>query len=210
MKRALHVVSLVLVLAAVSSRPAEANLWDWLDQLSGPGPFASRGNIAFTLQCEPAPGTRTRDDNWLNILRPDERGQCWYFDQRVFRSEADDRFGPVTASISEVGSSYQLVGSLEVGAGAGLARFSSEGASATRLTLTFPRLVFKPLRLIPQLDERRWPSFFQVYYRETLIVGPLRHDDFDFEEGVTFSVDHDRVKSMGFIIDVTAFLPKVW
>ena len=84
--------------------------------------------------------------------------------------------------------------------------------TATRFTISFPRLVFMPLQAIPSprfRNDSRW-GFLKLYFRENIITGELDQSDFAPIPGaaVSFHSKGERVKSMGFIIDLTAFLPQ--
>jgi hypothetical protein len=129
---------------------------------------------------------------------------CLFLDQRFFESEPDARFNAVHVVVTEIGPSIRLHPAMEVGAGVGVIRFSSEGKSATRLTGSFPRLVFNPLLAIPKLQTNAradW-GFLKIYFRESIIFGGLSEEDFSAKPTTQFSVQHERVRSMGFIIDV--------
>ena len=45
---------LVLVVIFLWAQPARADIWDWMEELTAPGPFHSRGNLTATVYC---PGT---------------------------------------------------------------------------------------------------------------------------------------------------------
>jgi hypothetical protein len=198
MKRFFSLIGLMLVAVMACPQPAEASLWDWLQELSGPGPFHGRFNYALTLKCE---GSGVFRPSRTDVKSPTT---CVFFDQRFFKSEADDRFDSVNVVVTEIGPSIRLHPAVEVGAGIGVINFTSEGKSATRLTGSFPRLVFNPFLALPKLQTNKhadW-GFFKIYFRESIIVGGLSEEDFSAKPGTRFSVRHERVRSMGFIIDV--------
>jgi len=201
MKRGLQVITLVFVILVVFSRSAEADLWDWLDQLSGPGPFSTRGNAAFTVHCNRSgPGS-----GWLQLLdSAGSRGPCVFVDIRRFTSREDDKFFRVNVTIAEVGPSYRIAPPFEIGFGAGIFHIASRGESGNQFTLSFPRLVFMPLFLKESWQKHSDLSFFQAYFRQTRIIGELNEEDFRLKPGQTFSVRHDGVASAGFIIDFVA------
>jgi hypothetical protein len=204
----------------IGSARAEANIWDWLEELNGPGPSRSRGNFMLNLVCRGTDGntlggTPRALGRFLQIpARPDANTACLFVDQRWLHAEEDERFYPVDVSVTEVGTSAWLHPAVEVGAGIGFLRFSSRDLvtdaefGGTRMTISFPRLVFRPLLAIPLprfQDDARW-GFFQVYFKETIVVGDLDETDFASKRGTTFSRQHQRVESMGFIIDVTSLI----
>lgn len=210
---------LVLAITLIGNARADANIWDWLEELNGPGPSRSRGNFMFNLKCTKTDGLnlsgRPRKlGRFLEI--PEEANTdttCLFIDQRWLHAEEDDRFYPVNISITEVGTSAWLHETTELGAAIGVMKFSSRNSltdqefSGARMTITFPRLVFRPLLAIPsdKFKKARW-GFFQVFFKESIVVGDLDQDDFASKPGNVFSRRHQRVESMGFIIDVTSLL----
>ena len=211
--------ALALGIVLVGSPPAEANIWDWLEELNGPGPARSRGNFMVNLICS---GTRKDDRSGHSRSlgrvfqlpkEPDADTTCLFFDQRWLHAEADARFHPVDISITEFGTSTWVHRTAEIGAGVGVVRFSSTNPETgqefkgARMTISFPRVVYRPLLAIPATRIRNNPGwgFFQVYFKESIIVGDLDQGDFASKPGNVFSRRHQRAESMGFIIDATSF-----
>ncbi len=208
---------LLLAMSVVGPAPAQANIWDWLEVLNGPGPSRSRGNFMVNLFC--------RGTDGLNVAKqPRALGRfmqipplsgadttCLYVDQRWLHAEDDTRFYPVNISLTEIGSSVWLHPAVELGAGVGFLRFNSENAasqkfSGSRLTFSFPRLVFKPLLALERNRQNANWGFLQIFFKESIIVGDLSDEDFASKPGTDFSRRHQRVESMGFIIDVTSLI----
>ena len=113
-----------------------------------------------------------------NILR---YPVCLFADIRLFGSDDDiepdgsprragNRFGPVHADFYEVGPTVRVLPAFEVGLGVGLVHFNSGGVTSNRITLSFPRVVFKPLLLLPSKWigklHREDLGFFQMYFRQ--------------------------------------------
>ena len=205
---------LVLAISTIVPAHAEAGLWDLIDELNGPGPSSGRFNFMANIFCSGSPSV-ARLGRLFQI--PRESGAvetCLYLDQRWFHADEDSRFYPVNLVITEVGPSIRLHPGIELGAGIGLLRFNSEHGvtgqefPGTRFTISFPRLIFKPFLAAPKPYFRSNPDwgFFQIYFRETIVVGELTEGDFASKPGTTFSRRHQRVKSMGFIIDVPSGL----
>jgi hypothetical protein len=206
MTQTLRVGLLSLAVLLAGQARAEAHLWDWLEALDGPGPARSRGNMATNIFCsDSTPGRGTgrlfqipRDANTV--------ATCLFVDVRRFRADEDDRFYQVDLSITEVGTSVRLHRSLEIGAGVGVLRYTSQNPgtdqefNGARMTITFPRLVFKPLLAAPGVRDPDW-GFFHAYLRESIVVGELTQDDFASKPGNVFSRTHQRVRSMGFLIE---------
>ena len=140
---------------------------------------------------------------------PGAAAKCWFFDVRALHASGDARFYPVTILFPEVGTSVWLHDLVEVGAGAGGIFFWSRNKETGqefkgfRPTVTFPRISFRPLLAIPQVSNARW-GFFQVYFKESIILFTLDENDFATITGHTFSRHSQRVESMGFILDLTA------
>lgn len=207
---------LVLSITLIGAARAEANIWDWLEELNGPGPSRSRGNFMLNIKCL---GRESRQVGAQRLTTgifqlpksSDADATCIFVDQRWLHAEDDRRFYPVNISITEAGTSAWLHPAVELGAGIGVLRFSSRNTdtdqefSGTRLTISFPRVVFRPLLALPFERFRRdarW-GFFQVYFKETIVVGELTQDDFASYPTTTFERRHQRVESMGFILDAT-------
>jgi hypothetical protein len=220
MRHPLRLGSLVLAILLVGSVHVEAGPWDWIDELDGPGPSRGRGkpsNFMANIFCS---GTERQPFRLPSPFRIDpltkqrisETHSCLFFDFRRFGAPEDDRFYPVNFYIAEVGPSVRLHPAVELGAGFGWLRFNSRNPitnrefEGSRLTISFPRLVLKPLAVLPHArfqDNPGW-GFLQMYYRATIISNELTHDDFASKPGTRFSRSHQRVQSMGFIIDVTS------
>src|SRR6266850_5149319 len=197
MLRILRTATLVLVLLTFLPQAAHADWWEVLAELSGPGPFAGRGKVpesaTATIYCRGF----SSGSGWFRLLdRADPRGPCVFVDLHNYEAPDDDKFFRVRATLTEVGPTYRLAPSVEVGLGVGFIHFNSSGRTADRFTVSFPRVVFKPLLLSSTLQEKRkgnW-GFFQVYFRETHIVGELNsNDDFRPRAGHTFKTNDDLV-----------------
>jgi hypothetical protein len=199
---------------------ADAGLWDLIEQLDGPGPSSGNGNIMVNLICSDSganqndPFAKRLRHGLLRIPESPSGGACLFFDFRSFKADEDERFFPVDIDVTEFGPSFRLHAALEIGAGVGWLSFKSRfpgetsDLEGTRMTVSFPRLVFKPLMAIPFgpfKDNPGW-GFFQMYFRETIVVGNVADEDFASKPGTEFSRDDQRVSSMGFIIDVTSAL----
>jgi len=203
----------LMVLLAVAS-PAEAGMWDWIKELSGPGPSEGRGNLLGTMCFDPL-----RTAPWTQ--------PCAFVDWRSFENESDNNFpNNVRIEAYDFGVTWKLhtSGAIEVGAGAGLMRFSSDdrinnsGAQVitTKLTLTAPRVVLAPIGLFLDKTDRDFLSnlarVLKLYARYNFISGKLDATDFGVRLGTgpgesTFSVDGDFVPSYGFIFDLGELLP---
>ena len=204
MLRAVRISVCFLMVLFVWAQPARADIWDWLEELSAAGPSHSRGNLTVTLHC------RGANAGWFKPL-PSEDGRsvfqrtCYFADVRRFKSEEDPRFFPARIEMYETGPMFQVIPPLEIGAGIGFMHIDSSGIKADRMTVSLPRIVFKPLLLIPALEKKPNWGFFQLYYRETRIFGQFTEADFNTKPGYTFPTVEkgDIPKSFGFMIDGT-------
>jgi len=219
MRRASRLGCLMLVILGMCTPPAEAKVWDWLEELSGPGPFEARypgRTFLFNIICTDTGATKNgRSITGLHRLGrvpdPKKMSKCLFVDQRWFVTNNDSsRFYRTMVKTTEFGPAIRLHPALEVGAGLGGMWFTSESPEkpfrATQWTITFPRVVFMPLLAIPGLENAGW-GFFKMYFRESVIVGTVDQNDIATKPGNTFSVNDDRVRSAGFIIDITALVP---
>jgi hypothetical protein len=190
---------LALVMLAAPSRALAVgwdDLWDYLDQLSGPGPFHGKGAAAIQIAC--IEGGRA------NLLRspssPDGIVPCLFVDFRALSVEPKDPFDEVTAKLTDIGVSWHLQRYFEYGAGIGMARFNSKGITTTNFTLTYLRLGVKPLVLIPRWRDSKRAAAVKYFYRHTIRFGEISAADFGvvdpWREGT------EVLKSNGVLVDV--------
>jgi hypothetical protein len=208
---AIPVGVLVLLLAAAS--PAEANMWDWINELSGPGPSHGRGNGLITV-C--APG---RAAEWK---RP-----CGFFDLRRFETESEDNFpNDVSFVVYDGGLTWKLWRrAFEVGFGGGAMRFTSDDritnsgddVTTTKFIFTIPRVVAVPgAAFFERIDSdwgARFARVFKVYARVNIIPGTMDATDFGVRLGSgpdesTFRAGTHGVPSVGWILDLGELLPQ--
>ncbi len=218
MPRILRVTALLLIITTIWSRPARADWWDVLAELSGPGPFRGRfGTGTVTVYCshkdfeensrEGITGP-SHNDRWFHLLQDSNaKGPCFFFDLRRYKAKDDSRYLPVGAHIYEGGATYRLWAPLEVGVGIGAIHFNTFGQTTDRWLFDIPRVSFKPLLLIPALQKKRNGGFgfLQVVYRASLIQGELTERNFLPKPGTTFRAKNDLVPSGGVAIDPIAF-----
>jgi hypothetical protein len=202
--RAVRINVVVLMIMFIWAQPARADIWDWLEELTAVGPSHSRGNLTVTLHC------RGQNAGWFKPL-PSEDGRsifqrtCYFADVRRFKSEEDARFFPSRIEMYEAGPMFQVIPPLEIGAGVGLMHIDSSGIKVNRMTVSLPRIVLKPLLLIPALEKKPDWGFIQLYFRETRIYDEFTEADFNTKPGYTFPsrINGDMPRSFGFMIDGT-------
>lgn len=210
-------VAFLLPTAAFASSP-----WDWLGELSGPGPFqapqavVSNQLVTFCRdRGETSIGTSQAVNFQTGEVNP--KVKCFYADFRRLESDKTSRFNPVKVQAFEFGASFQVARFLELGFGAGVIRFDTTdnaGNSFTpaRLTFTPARGVLKPaalLFLIPSLQrdpsKEKWykaASILKLYVKETFILGHVSGSDFGVSDAVFPQVTNDFVPSRGAFIDL--------
>lgn len=200
----LSVCLVVLLFAGV--RPASAAEWDffeWLERLSGPGPFKSLAGFNFTetfacygvkSQTSVEALTRTTGDPgiWADIsCGRAARQRIWArFGLKVMRLKGDNDLQYITvAPLSEDDRKVRLWGFmfvtdvslrpyLDVGAGAGVLRFSGPLFDTfTRFALEPTRVTVKPLAIGDRVPGR-WREVLEL--RHTILYVPGGFDDRDF------------------------------
>ena len=223
MRHASRVGVLMFTMALAASSRAEAGgLWDWLEELNGPGP-STGWNLLYNVHCFGKDGlppgvtdeSKRKDLTGLFAVPrySNADASCLFVDYRDLHAEEDFRFYPVDVRIIEGGTSAWVHSAVEIGAGVGWMHFSSRNPvtnqdfSGNRLTISFPRFVFRPLNALPwpKFRDARW-GFFQMYFKETIVVGNVNEGDFASKPGTVFDRSNQRVESMGFLIDLRAFV----
>ena len=220
MSRTVRVTTFLLIVMTIWSRPARADLWEWLAELSGPGGFHSRGNVTVTVYCwhrdveeDRAQGLTggARNAHWFHLLQDRKaKGPCVFFDARTFESKDlnDPRFFPTRLEIYQAGPTYRLWTPVEIGVGMGAVHFHSGSVITNRLIFDVPRVALKPLLVVPALQKKRNGGFgfFGLYYRAELIQGKLTQDNFRPKPGTTFEATNSLVASAGFMVDPVALV----
>ncbi len=229
MKRRLQFVGLVVAaILLAGSRPARAgDIWDYLEQLSGAGPFHGKGTIAFTGGClgsfVGSAAVRKQFDSeqfrWAGIPYAeanalDPRTPCFFFEKNFgLSADPDGRFDEVKAHLWSVGVTFPIRRALEVGFGVGQLSFDSKGVSSSRVAITIPRVVIKPLFLlstIPSLSELRKKQYGVLkFYLNTVTIAGTAGEDF----GISNTVYDERGKrdwltSVGFTFDLLELVRK--
>jgi hypothetical protein len=197
----------VILLLTVAPR-AEANVWDWIHELSGPGKSKTQGAVVYS-DCFDSLRTAP-------MTRP-----CLFLDWQSYRNLDDDNFpNSVRFDFYDVGVTWKLHRSraIEVGAGIGLVRFSSDDqindtddkVTTNRVTVILPRLVLAPGALFFDRSASgtgaRIARVFKLYGRQNIIPGTIDATDFGVRLGTgegesTFTEDNDRPWSYGLIFD---------
>jgi hypothetical protein len=221
MMRNIRVRTLFLIIMTIWSRPAKADLWDWLADLSGPGEFDTRGNLTTTVYCrhedQSSPrfaegmtgDTRGGNARFFHLLQDrHSHGPCMFVDARRLNAKQNAKYFPVGVQIYETGPTVRVWGPFEAGVGAGAIHFHSRSVTTTRAIVDIPRLTVKPLFLIPSLQKHRNGgfAFLQYSFNLSFILGRLDHNDFQPLPGTTFNTRNDLVISRSFMLDPVALV----
>ena len=222
MRPAIRLAALVLLVCLFGAGRAEAGLWDWLEELNGPGPSTGR-SLPFMVSflCRPfADGEISSTSRSKAALQKvlkipdqplkDQVNTCLYFDTHAFHAEQDVHYYDVDSRLWEFGVTTKLHPTVEIGGGLGGFSFSSHEDSTgrdldgQRFAVTFPRIVFKPLLAIPGAPKSQVLGFVQIYFKYTILVGTLQDEDFANFRNIDFIRKNQRVESVGMTIDLTA------
>lgn len=195
-----------IVAASVAGFPSSASaglddIWDIVDALSGPGPFKGGPVMAATIGCRQGRAWRFTPA----MSDPGRNVPCLYVDFRDLAVEPKGPYARVTAKMVETGVSFTQHRALELGAGLGVAYFattvSGTDYNVTNFTVTPIRVVFKPLRLMPQWRAEPRAGFLQVHYRGTVRFGDIDGSDFGAPAS-TFRAGTEYLNGAGLVIDV--------
>jgi hypothetical protein len=222
MKRGFFAALLAAALFGVPGR-AEANMWDWIQDMSGPGPSNGRGNALATLCFDKSltkfrPIVASADQmKGFFVKKP-----CAFIDVRRFENTEEDNFpAKVKLTLYDFGPTWELLDGGPMEFGFGLGFMQAEGTSNTtgnresgsHFTVTIFRLVLQPLNFIPGKQDKKWLAWFKWYYRMQALPGKIDATDFGVAPGTgpgqsTFSATNDIVRSTGFIFDLGELLRK--
>jgi hypothetical protein len=173
-----------LVVASLLVAPGDAaakglgDIWDVLDNLSGPGPFSGVPVVTGKFPCWEDGVKKVR----TSMVDPDLSDPCLYFEFRRLKAEPDVRYQEVTATLATVGVTYHLLKAFEVGASGGVAVFRTTVGNTdytVKNAIISPRLVFKPLRaFVPKWRNSSRAGALQMHYRPTIRFGKIDGSDF--------------------------------
>jgi len=227
MKRCVLLVMFTCTMSLVSPAPASASLMDWLQELSGPGPFnAKKINVILDI-CPTSAKVRKEADSPkyfasdYDTIDSKKPRICGFIDYRSLANDGEgDNFGAGAIDVKtwEFGASARLHRSVSVGFGAGYINFKTQTpqTGVSRFLVTAPRVVFKPALIFGSDDfwKAHKPAqvvagLFKFYIKNNIISGRLTGANFGLVPGhpnYSFAVRHDRVWSSGFVIDLTDLL----
>jgi hypothetical protein len=107
MTRGSLVVALMFVTLLGLPSQADANLWDWIQEFSGPGPAHGRGSLLSTL-CF-GEGGHIRSRTTVTASGSVIKVPCVFVDVRRFENEDDDNFpSKVRTTAYDFGPAWEL------------------------------------------------------------------------------------------------------
>jgi len=130
----------------------------------------------------------------------------FFADFRGYKNKNDRKFFDSRMEVYEGGVMLRLFPQFDIGMGAGVMHIDSSGGTGriiNKATITIPREVVKPLLFVPKWKNRPDLGFFQIYFREDLVLGTLTASDFNPKPGTTFESHSEFVSSAGGIIDIS-------
>jgi hypothetical protein len=206
---ALRFATLITIVLLLFPPPASAgwdDVWDYLDALSGPGPFDARGNVTVSGIC---PATMAPEKSEAKIARFLGRGTvnkrkipCAFIDFRRFVADPKLPYSRVDASLIDIGLTWQVVHPIEVGFAA--TRFHFKTTSVPPINewdLTPIRLVVRPLALFPVWRDKKAAGTLKWFIQATFRHKHLTGQSFGVPDSV-FHSNFDVLTSSGFIIDL--------
>lgn len=193
-----------LVVAGVAAFPSRAaaggldDLWDVLDNLSGPGPFSGWFATGKVACWEDGEKKVTRA-----MAEPDKNDPCLYLEFHRLHADAQPPYQRVNATIPAAGLSVELHRAFEVGASVGVAYFTTtvrnEDYSVTNFVVT-PRLVFKPLRAFGKWRNNPRAGFLQMHWRPMVRFGQVDGASFGAPANTFSSGTEVLVKSGSYVV----------
>lgn len=203
-----------------SAASAQMGWFDWIEGLSGPGPF--RGySVGYRVLCtkevqgrKPGEGRYSVDPTCFSDRDPAIRQML---EIRVGRFASDDhpRFADTPSDTREVTfvklESFMKVrvnATLDAGAGVGRVRFRGDGFDPFwRTTVTPVSLTFAPLALGQPDDVRAewWRRLLKLHYEMTYFHTGFTGADFG-NSATSYATARDWVRTIGLEVDFGALL----
>lgn len=233
-------VLMLLLLTVVLPGRAYASLgwWDWLEQLSGPGPFANGWmldqRVACLVDAATTGGSRSgrtlngKAVNWMAVSgRASDKSLPCLTNAAAVLAYVEVRGGRITTDRQALFSDVpgQLVGTVAantiqtyvmrqfdafaIGAGAGTMWFTGE-----KLDGHAARFVFTPISaaFMPlQLllrHESERGRFLVIRFEEVALVGRLSASDFNSQSTSKFQTKSELVRSVSVTFDVLALMKR--
>jgi hypothetical protein len=199
---------------------AEIAWWDFLEQMSGPGPFYKRGPLGiFTVDaavaCRLAESTdrsAAGGSRWIFTnqadcaLDPTRRGPRRVQDfvavrlgatategnRPLFSDRSDELQGKVTAWTLEARFNRRLDASIALAAGAGIIFFTGDTIDhhIVRPTVTPLSVEFTPIGLFHRTSPQKFDGLFGLRFEQMVILGRLEAKDFNRTSTSPYQTDN--------------------
>jgi len=233
-KRALCLLLTVLAIGG-SAAPARAEIawWDYLEQMSGPGPFDRRGPLGvFTIDsafacrlAAPQDGgsrwiTLKSSDCLLSPTRTGARRVQDFFALRVgatstdetrplFEDRSEELRGKVTAWVIDVRFKRRLDAAIVLAAGGGMIFFTGDTLDnhVVRPTVTPLSVEFTPLGLFHRTEPQRYDGLVGLRFEQMAVLGGLQATDFNRASTSPFKSDNiDLIRRFSITVDISPFV----
>ena len=218
MRRLSMTLMIVAVFLSVASTPAQAAFsWNWVDHLSGPGPFYGPV-FDWRLVCltEKKPVKITTVAGIIGSACSYEKGE-----QRrasidlnfgFLHAKGDARFADGTEiklTTLEPTFSWHIWGPFEAGVGAGVYWFSANTfPSVSRVMLEPIRVDIRPLRL-KESQHDWWAEVLVFRFGWVVIPGGFEPNDFRAAPGTARRIPSEAVRTWGLFIDGEPIVRKI-
>jgi|RhiMetdeSRZDD1v2_1073273.scaffolds.fasta_scaffold214113_2 hypothetical protein len=209
----LRSLPLLLVFALWPSLARADGIIDWIEKMSGPGPWKGVGfdllfcidkthKVAFECWRRPAPNEHRLPEDERHIIDIAVVRYWTLANRPRFDDIPGDTRGMKLLRI-EPQYAYRFHRAIDVGVGVGFWRFSGEehGDFDPFWTVTFTpiNVLFSPLALLQRDVPRKWQRVFQLQVAESLLTGL---DGADFDSPTKFKSGKELVTRYGIRIDL--------
>jgi hypothetical protein len=214
MRRGCVVLMLVLLGLILPPRPASAaGFIEWLERLSGPGPFIG-GGVSVQFVCLGFKGRDTERSLFVSpYCREIDREShpiflgvdaAWLTGENNLEYDQLLPEGARNVRMFKMGvtGDYGITRSFDIGVGLGFMRLTGMPADTfTRFTIQPVRVTWKPLtmRSSPDRDEVVKKEWLQIRYVATVIPGGFDDGDFGARPG-SFDVGTEFLSSINIVI----------
>lgn len=215
----LRVLFLVCVcLACARTAHAQDGWLEWIEKMSGPGPFWGAGGYVrvgcwndknqYAWFCwrspDRYPDARPKDERHILALGI---GYFWSFDNEPRFSDTPNDTAPIQILRFEPRYYYRFHQALDAGVGVSLRRYSGQGsgdfAPFVQWGVTPASIVFTPLALGTKDTDNPWRRLVKVHLDETWISGIAAKDD--FKSPSTYETHGEFQGSFAIEFDVLVF-----
>jgi hypothetical protein len=236
MRRALQCAVFVLLASVASVVPARAEIgwWDYLEQMSGPGPFDRHGplgpiiTIDTGIACRRAEPAREGESRWIFanstdcLLSPARTGARRVQDFFAFRFGAgstdeiplfQDRpqelIGEVQAWTLDIRYKRRLDAAITIAAGGGIIFFTGDTIDhhVVRTTLAPLSIEFTPIGLLHRTEPQKYDGLVGLRFEQLVVLGGLKASDFNSRSTSAYETDNaDLVRRFSITIDISPFV----